>query len=325
MDTPRDDELPIGLLPPTFEPEYVKGAVAPFFLSGRYTAERPALPMIDLAYSKEKAIDDHMWGLLYDGWEPNGEEEGLSVFIQGYENRGPNNERKKIYMSATTPDLIATKYRAKITQFCDKLFADANAGKPLMHEYYANYFDLYWDLHLGVTGDAIAPAARQFGSSFTAVLGFRYPTLDVVREDYMRCRATRGPMRDWVDSRAQAILDGAVPNADATFVYYWLKNGEQGEHFRRKDILFECFHNLLAFSQWGNTVFNVFARLEPVHGDPVVRSCFEQIMSNGPDEADGGPFTRLDRFVMELFRTISPNPGSLSRLKTLQRSSEQRL
>jgi hypothetical protein len=25
-----------------------------------------------------------------------------------------------------------------------------------MHEYYENYFDLYWDLHLGVTGDAVA-------------------------------------------------------------------------------------------------------------------------------------------------------------------------
>jgi len=139
--------------------------------------------------------------------------------------------------------------------------------------------------------------------------------LDVVHESYMQCRATRQPLKDWVDARVQAMLDGAVPDADATFVYYWLKNGEQGEHFRRKDILFECFHNLLAFSQWGNTVYNVFARLEPVHGDPVARSCFEQTMANGPDEANGGPFSPLDRFVMELFRTISPNAGSLSKLE----------
>ena len=32
-------------------------------------------------------------------------------------------------------------------------------------------------------------------------------------------------------------------------------------------------------------------------------------MANDPDEADGGAFTPLDRFVMELFRTISPNRG----------------
>ena len=44
-------------------------------------------------------------------------------------------------------------------------------------------------------------------------------------------------------------------------------------------------------------------------------------MANDPDEADGGAFTPLDRFVMELFRTISPNPGSLSRVEDAARRS----
>jgi len=35
-------------------------------------------------------------------------------------------------------------------------------------------------------------------------------------------------------------------------------------------------------------------------------------MTNQPDNPDDGAFTPLDRFVMELFRTISPNGGSLS-------------
>ena len=35
--------------------------------------------MIDLAFSKERAIEAHMWGLVYDGWAPNGEEEGVSI------------------------------------------------------------------------------------------------------------------------------------------------------------------------------------------------------------------------------------------------------
>jgi len=87
-----------------------------------------------------------------------------------------------------------------------------------------------------------------------------------------------------------------------------------GENFRRKDIIFECFHNFLAFSQWGNMVYNVAARLEPTHGDPNVRAWFERTMKDGPDRADDGAFTPLDRFVMELFRTISPNGGSLSSL-----------
>ena len=85
-------------------------------------------------------------------------------------------------------------------------------------------------------------------------------------------------------------------------------------NFRRKDIVFECFHNFLAFSQWGNMLYNVMARLEPHTGDAAVRSWFAKTMEGGPDETDGSAFTRLDRFVMELFRTISPNAGSVSAL-----------
>jgi hypothetical protein len=312
--TDNADSRPVGLLPPRFESDYVAGAAAPFLLSSSYIGETPSLPMIDLALSKEKAVPIQLWGLFYDGWEPNPQDEGLTVFMQGYENRGPNNERKKIYVSAVTPDLIATKYRGKLTSFFERLLANANANKPLMHSYFDNYYDLYWDLHVGVTGDSIPLEVRQFSAAFNAVLGFWYPTSDIVHDNYMRARATRPALKDWLDTRLQAIIDGTVPNADRTFVYYWLKNGRLGENFRRKDIVFECFHNFLAFSQWGNMVYNTAARLEPKHGDPSARAWFERTMASRPDEADG-TFTPLDRFVMELFRVISPNGGSLSTLE----------
>ncbi|HEX6655798.1 MAG TPA: hypothetical protein VF153_06265, partial [Candidatus Limnocylindria bacterium] len=315
MIIPRDDARPVQMMPPSFDQDYVEGAVKPFLLSGEFVGERPSHPMIDLTLSKEKAVPAHIWGMLYDGWTPNMEEDGLSVFLQGYEHRGPNNERKKIYASATTPDLYVAKYAPKVKRFFDRLFSSDNAGKPLMHEYYANYFDLYWDLHLGVTGDAVPSEVRQFGAGFNAVLGFWFPTSDIVRENYMRVRELRQPLKDWIDRRVQAVLDGEVSDPEGTFVYYWLKNGGQGENFRRKDIVFECFHNFLAFSQWGNTLYNIVARLEAVHGDPTMRTWYERTMANGPDEADGGAFTPLDRFVMELFRIISPNGGSFSTLE----------
>ena len=241
--------------------------------------------MIDVALSKENAVPPHFWGMLYEGWAPNAEEDGLAVFLQGYEKRGPDNERKKIYMSATTPDLYATQYAPKVRHFLAQLFADANAGKPLMHAYYANYFDLYWDLHLGATGEAIPPEVRQIGASFNAVLGYWFPTLDIVHENYMRVRELRPSLKEWIDARVQAVIDGEVADPEGTFVYYWLKNAGQGENFRRKDIVFECFHNFLAFSQWGNTLYRLMALLDAVHGDPIVRSWFERTMANGPDEA----------------------------------------
>ena len=41
-------------------------------------------------------------------------------------------------------------------------------------------------------------------------------------------------------------------------------------------------------------------------------------MTTGPDETDDGVFTPLDRLVMELFRTISPNAASTSTLPVEQ-------
>ena len=204
-------------------------------------------------------------------------------------------------------------------RFYEKLFADRNSGKPLMQCYFDNYYDLYWDLHVGVTGDGIPTAVRQFSAAFNGVLGFKFPTSENVREYYMQARATREALKDWLDARVQAIIDGETPNADSTFVYYWLKNGGQGDNFRRKDIVFECFHNFLAFSQWGNMIYHSAAVLRAEGGDPSVRAWFEETMANDPDHADGS-FDRLERLVMELFRTLSPNAGSLSTMQPRQQS-----
>jgi hypothetical protein len=87
--------------------------------------------------------------LLSESWKP-APEEGVTVFLQGLEKRGPHNRRKRIYMTALTPDLYRPMYGDKVVQFFDKLLDDGNAGKPLMRAYLESYFDLYWDLDLGV-------------------------------------------------------------------------------------------------------------------------------------------------------------------------------
>jgi cytochrome P450 len=279
------------------------------------------LPMIDLALSKEAAIPAHIFGMLYDSWKPNVEEEGTSVFLQGYGNRGPNNERKKIYYSALTPDLYSSCYADKIKGFLGQLFKEQNANKPLMEKYYESYFDMYWDLHLGVKEDNIPAEIREIGNCFMRVLGYWYPTLQNVHDDYMRVRDLRNQLKNWIDERVRAVKDREIPNPEKTFVYYWLKNGEEGPNFRKEDITFECFHNFLAFSQWGHTLYRITERLLE-NGDQKfdsVRSRFKETMSSTYDkmDVDGSPFTPLDRFVMELFRTISPNDGSISSLPAI--------
>ena len=53
-------------------------------------------------------------------------------------------------------------------------------------------------------------------------------------------------------------------------------------------------------------------------GNAEARAWFKKTMEGDPDNAGGAAFTPLERFVMELFRTISPNGGSISALQEIE-------
>ena len=148
--------------------------------------------------------------------------------------------------------------------------------------------------------------------AFNTVLAYRDPTQQIVYQNYMTVRALLPFLKAWIDDRVNDVATGRVANPEKTFVYYWLKNAGNGEHFRKKDIVFECFHNFVALSQWGNSIFGIMSRLAEDGGDPEVRAAFSKTMSGNYDNANGAAFTPLELLVMELFRTISPNGGSIS-------------
>ena len=174
-------------IPANFDREYVEKVVIPFFLTSFYEGERPMLPVIDVNFSKENALPYDLWGLITRDWRPT-PEDGVTVFLQGLEKRGPNNLRKRIYFSGVTPDLYKPMYSAKVVAFFDKLMDQQFANKPFMRHYLDYYFDLYWDLHLGVTGDAIPFEVRQIGEAFNTVLAYRNPLLPITYDNYMTVR-----------------------------------------------------------------------------------------------------------------------------------------
>jgi len=303
-------------LPASFDLTYIENVILPALVTSGFQGERPSLPMIDEEqFSKENALPYFLWGMLYDSWKPSLEADGLSVFIQGYENRGDDNHRKKIYASALTPDLYESMYKDKVVKFFNQLFDPQRANKPLMRQYLDSYFDLYWDLHVGVTGKSIPAEVRQIGECFNTALAYLNPIKDIVHDNYVRVRALRPFLKQWIDARVEDVAQNRVKDAEKTFVYYWLKNGEEGADFRRKDIVFECFHNFVALSQWGNMIYNVMKLLGTETGNPDVQAWFKKTMESDFDRVTDGVFTPLDRFVMELFRTISPNAGSISILQ----------
>jgi len=297
-----------------FDPAYVEHVVVPYFLASAYEGERLSLPLIDVKLTKENALPSYLWGLLSDSWKPS-PEDGVTVFLQALEKRGPDNLRKKMYMSAVTPDLYRPMYADKVMTFFDHLLDERNAGKPLMRPYLEGYFDLYWDLHLGVKGDAIPASVRQIGQSIDTVLAYGDPTKKIVYENYMTVRSHRSFLQGWIEERLADLINGRTAHPEKTFAHYWIKNSGEGDVFKLKDVVFECFHNFFAFSQWGKTIYHIMLKLGKNTGDPDARDWFNRIMESNFDQADGTAFTPLERFVMELFRTISPNDGSESALE----------
>ena len=306
-----------------FDPAYVENVIIPYFLVSIYGGERLSLPMIDVKFTKENALPHDLWGLLSETWKP-APEDGVTVFLQSLEKRGPDNRRKRIYISALTPDLYHPMYSDKVVQFFDKLLHERNAGKPLMRPYLESYFDLYWDLHLGVKGDAIPASVREIGQSFNTVLAYRDPTQKIVYDNYMTVRSHLASLKRWIDDRISDLISGKTPSPEKTFVFWWIKNGGDGQHFAHKDVVFEVFHNFVALSQWGNTMYNIMLKLAKDTGDPDTRAWFNKTMEGNYDNASGDAFTPLERFVMELFRTISPNGGSISALEELTTPPYQR-
>jgi len=274
--------------------------ILPLLLEGLPLAERPAVPMIDTTLSKQNALPPDLWGLLYDRWQPT-PEEGSTIFLTGLENRGPDNLKKRIYVSALTPDLYGSVYQEKIVAFWKRLFAPANEGKPLLQLYLNMYFDLYWDLHLGIVPDAIPQEVRDIGAAFISVLAYRNPFKYITYKNYLKVRKLRPFLKKWIDRNVNLVAAGHESSHINTFVRYWLENNID-RVFKCEDIVFEVFHNFVAFSQWGNMLHSIVDLLAIDGGNPDVKKWLDGRLNED----------WLGPFVMELFRFIAPNPGSFS-------------
>ena len=303
---------------PKLDVAYIEHVVVAAMLTSLAIDQRPVLPMLDHHnFSKSAALPHFLWGLLYDAWQPE-PATGSTIFVTGYPDRNvatpadphpPSNLRKRIYWSAVTGDLLPV-YGTKLTSFFNALLAEGNANQPLMALYLGSYYkDLYWDLHLGVTGNDVPKFAQQIGQSFNIVLANATPTMALVHDNYMQVRALRPQLNAWLTTEIDRLKTQPDP---ATLVHYWLRNSALGTdpNFRDVDIMFECFHDFVALSQWGNTIYNTVKLLNADDGSPDVRAAFRTAMQATADPT--APFDALDRFIMELFRFINPNSASIS-------------
>ncbi|MBT8232130.1 MAG: hypothetical protein KJN84_05860, partial [Bacteroidia bacterium] len=180
----------------------------------------------------------------------------------------------------------------------------------------------YWDLHVDVKDD-IPKGVKEIARAFNTVLAIANPVNPKnpaesisFMKNYLAVRKLRKPLQVWLQKRIDDVKAGKVKNPKKTFVYYWLENakGERGNYFDENDIVFECFHNFLAFNQFGNTIYMIMQQFSGKKKEnKMVQDWFAKTMNGNYDKpVKGSTFSPLDLFVMELFRTLSPNGGSIS-------------
>lgn len=308
-------------LPKTFtkDEDYFNNVILKSYQVLRYANTELTLPMISTDFEKKDALPEFSWGLLWDSWART-EEDSTSVFLENLSDRGTNNAKKKTYFSALTPDLYQEHYRAKIENFCQKLFSQNNAGIPLLGVYESQYLDLFWDLHLQTQPDEIPDFAKQIGLEFVNCLAIFIPlnlndleSSKSFKKSYEYVREYRPKLKQWVSEQVEAIR-GCPENYNDTFVKYWFENDPEN-NFESGDITFECFHNFIALSQWGNTLYKIMDLLREDNTDTTalaVQSKFKEVMSGDLSVNDDG-YTELDYLTLELFRITMPNGASVSR------------
>ena len=162
-----------------------------------------------------------------------------------------------------------------------------------MRPYLESYFDLYWDLHLGVKGDAIPQRVQADRRKLQHRPGLSrsHP------EDRLR-QLHDGPPEPRLTSRRGSTTGSPTserqdPEPEKTFAWYWLKNGGEGEYFAHKDVVFEVLPQFRGAQPMGQHAVQHHAQARPpTPAIPDTRTGSRRPWKADPDDADGQPSPR---------------------------------
>jgi hypothetical protein len=89
-------------------------------------------------------------------------------------------------------------------------------------------------------------------------------------------------------------------------------------------VVFECFHNFVALSHCGNTIFGIMSRLAEDGGDPAVRALFQKTMSGNFDDTSDAPFPPLELSSWNCSASSRPTEEAFQLSMTLEQAPTAR-
>jgi len=234
----------------------------------------------------------------------------VTVFASDLENRGVNNYRKKVYMSALTADLMPN-YAEKIDVFLNEIYTIVtNYPKPALSVFQEALVRFFLAMHVGY--DDYPDYVIEYFTKFTKAVGLGDVNAPTFKSDVLFCNITIDCVSRYFFERYNSIRQSAD---NTTLLYYWNLAG-----LPKEAIISEALHNIIAFNQFLN-VFFLMIKDQYGPGTTVPIGTPAAPGSTGTNYGFVQKFctalTNEDKLdvVREFYRLTVPNSASFSRLE----------
>lgn len=222
------------------------------------------------------------------------------------------NDLKKQYQSALTADKLKF-YLPKLDDFVGKLRTEViTGGKPLVSTFRQELNVFFLQMHVGY--DIYPEFVLEYFNKFMDFIGAGNPNAPGRNLNIMYGNIKTQDVKDYFATRANIIAQ----NGDkSTLIYWWQQSGMPQE-----SVIFEAIHNIVAFSQFNNTMYGAavstldkkYNQVPPAPLPPTglyIPNFFDAYHNALTEEEKVG-------ICRETYRILSPNSASFSLAKTTQ-------
>lgn len=241
-----------------------------------------------------------------------------SVFLMNLENRGYEgdlssenkwekvNYLKKQYQSALTVDKLHL-YLDKIDEFIGRVYsAVVTNRRPLVSTFREELTKFFLSMHVGV--DDYPPIVVEYFNKFIDFIGAGNPDSAGRNLNIMFGKINTQKVQDYFTSRITEI----IKTGDETTLTYWWHKASMPD----VSVVFEAMHNIVAFSQFNNTMFGIVAAvLQPVINPELPSLKLPNFFSLYKQATT--PQVRV-AIAREVYRMLSPNSASFSNAQTTE-------
>ena len=173
----------------------------------------------------------------------------LTIFIKNFQDRGSENYLKKVYMTALRTNNMP-KYEEKMDSMLNEVYTAITVNrKPFLSTFKEALIRFFLDIHVGE--DEYPEVVLEYFRLFMQIIGFGDPTRPGRNEAMIFGNTHVKEVKEYFAQRLVKIIQDGD---DTTYLYYWHLAG-----LPKDSILIEAVHNIVAFSQYANTMYRLIA------------------------------------------------------------------